>query len=440
LLLSSILRFYALCGQYARALRLFMQCGDREIDAAIEVVGKSQNESLTHQLIDFLVGEKDGVPKDPNYIYRLYLALKKYEEAAKTALIIARQEQDLGNYSLAHSVAVETIRQLEDVGMKVPLHLRQTFVLLHSYMLMKRFVRRKNHDSAARMLLRVTQNVSKFPLHVVPILTSTVIECSRAGLKAAAYENATILMRPEYRKDMTDVNVKRKIEGIVRRRPDFSDEPPEPTSVCPVSGQQIPIMQLECPTTRDALPMCVVSGRHMVLDDLCFCPVSKFPALYSEYVRYIEDEVAALASNDATAELMITAGGESKSSGAISPAPVGAQSPKTRGLSRAMSVPDPVLGKSVTIGDLVLTPPEEALKYIQRYNNVIEKKEEVKKSAGNEGASEEGGDTEGDRGAEAGEDDGEETPGGERRSKKGAPKASKGKIDRARRHRAKKRS
>lgn len=102
---SLLCRFYALCAQYARALRLFLQCGDKEIDAAIDVVGKSQNETLTHQLIDFLVGEKDGVPKDPNYIYRLYLALKKYEDAAKTAMIIARQEQDLGNYALAHKVS-----------------------------------------------------------------------------------------------------------------------------------------------------------------------------------------------------------------------------------------------------------------------------------------------------------------------------------------------
>jgi len=49
-----------MCGQYPRALKLFIQCGDRRIDDAIAVVGKSQSESLIHQLIDFLVGEKDG--------------------------------------------------------------------------------------------------------------------------------------------------------------------------------------------------------------------------------------------------------------------------------------------------------------------------------------------------------------------------------------------
>ena len=45
------LRFYSLCGHYTRALKLFIQCGNREIDAAIEVVGKSQSDGLAHQLI-----------------------------------------------------------------------------------------------------------------------------------------------------------------------------------------------------------------------------------------------------------------------------------------------------------------------------------------------------------------------------------------------------
>ena len=90
------IRYAALSGNYPRALKCYLRCGDKEIDAAIEVVGKSQNDSLTHQLIDFLQGEKDGLPKDQNYFYRLYMALGKYEEAAKIALIIARQEQDIG--------------------------------------------------------------------------------------------------------------------------------------------------------------------------------------------------------------------------------------------------------------------------------------------------------------------------------------------------------
>jgi WD repeat-containing protein 19 len=33
----------------------------------------------------------DRVPKDPNYIFRLYMALGNYRQAARTAVIIARQ-------------------------------------------------------------------------------------------------------------------------------------------------------------------------------------------------------------------------------------------------------------------------------------------------------------------------------------------------------------
>ena len=245
------------------------------------------------------------------------MALKKYDEAAKTALIIARQvgppgntgntcrslisrrtnplstaltaawqEQEMGNYTLAHSVLVETVQQLEAHGIKVSLQLRQAFVLLHSYLRVKPLVKANDHTGAARMLLRVAQSISKFPLHQVQILTSTVIECQRAGLKASAYEYAVMLMRPEHRNAM-DPNLKRKIEAIVRRRSQQGDEAPEDMSPCPVSSEMIPLTQLECPTTRDALPMCVVTGRHMVLSDWCFCPNSKMPALYSEYMRYV---------------------------------------------------------------------------------------------------------------------------------------------------------
>lgn len=70
------------------------------------MVGKARNDMLTHTLIDFLMGETDGVPKDPNYIYRLYMALGSYSQAAKTAIIIAKQEQDLGNYKVGWTTLV----------------------------------------------------------------------------------------------------------------------------------------------------------------------------------------------------------------------------------------------------------------------------------------------------------------------------------------------
>ena len=49
------------------------------------MVGRARSDLLTHQLIDFLMGETAGVPKDPNFIFRLYMALGNYPQAAKTA-------------------------------------------------------------------------------------------------------------------------------------------------------------------------------------------------------------------------------------------------------------------------------------------------------------------------------------------------------------------
>lgn len=83
----------SLCGQHHRALKLFLQCGKQEVEAAIAVVGKARNDMLTHTLIDFLMGETDGVPKDPNYIYRLYMALGSYSQVSPTTHVPSAGER-----------------------------------------------------------------------------------------------------------------------------------------------------------------------------------------------------------------------------------------------------------------------------------------------------------------------------------------------------------
>ena len=37
--------------------------------------------------------------QDAKYLFRLYMALKQYREAARTAIIIAREEQNAGEYN-----------------------------------------------------------------------------------------------------------------------------------------------------------------------------------------------------------------------------------------------------------------------------------------------------------------------------------------------------
>ena len=76
-------------------------------------------------------------------------------------------------------------------------------------------IRLNEHEKGARMLIRVANSISKFPSHVVPILTSTVIECHRSGLKKESFEYASMVMRPEYR-NLVDQKYRKKIEQIVR--------------------------------------------------------------------------------------------------------------------------------------------------------------------------------------------------------------------------------
>jgi hypothetical protein len=70
-------------------------------------------------------------------------------------------------------------------------------------------------QAAARMLLRVADSISSFPKHVVPILTSTVIECHRAGLHASAHKWANVLLQPQHMALVAEPYMK-KIEGIAK--------------------------------------------------------------------------------------------------------------------------------------------------------------------------------------------------------------------------------
>eukprot|EP01116_Phalansterium_solitarium_P013666 TRINITY_DN3106_c0_g1_i10.p2 TRINITY_DN3106_c0_g1~~TRINITY_DN3106_c0_g1_i10.p2 ORF type:complete len:1339 (+),score=616.68 TRINITY_DN3106_c0_g1_i10:197-4213(+) len=271
--------FYMTCGSYPKALELFLQVGESAADKAIELVGKAKQDTLTRQLIDFLMGDTDGIPKDPNYIFRLYMALDNFEQAANTAIIIARQEQELGNYKIAHGILFDTYKDLEMRRIKIPNELKQNLMLLHSYVLAKILMKQKDHMGGARMLTRVAKNISKFPSHIVGILTSTVVECHRAGLKSSAHNFASILVRPEYRNQI-DAKYKRQIEQIVRK-PDRTEEH-EDVEPCPVCSDPLPVTQLDCTSCKNFVPYCIVTVR---LRDAIACV---FPSLcvFSQLVLF----------------------------------------------------------------------------------------------------------------------------------------------------------
>ncbi|NXK78082.1 WDR19 protein, partial [Amazona guildingii] len=284
-------KFFLLCGQYGRALKHFMKSPSTEdnlaIEMAIETVGRAKDEALTNQLIDYLMGESDGMPKDAKYLFHLYMALKQYKEAARTAIIIAREEQCSGNYRNAHDVLFSMYSELKTQKIKIPSEMATNLMILHSYMLAKTHIKRGDHMKGARMLIRVANNISKFPSHVVQILTSVVIECHRAGLKNSAFSFAAMLMRPEYRNKI-DLKYKKKIEAVVRHPGTTATE--EPTTACPYCAFQLPECELLCPSCKNNLPYCIATGRHMVRDDWTVCPHCDFPALYSEFKNMLETE------------------------------------------------------------------------------------------------------------------------------------------------------
>ncbi|KAJ3337755.1 WD repeat-containing protein 19 [Gonapodya sp. JEL0774] len=205
-------------GEYHRALSMLLQAPPDDpvaVELAIETIGLAKDDALTAILIDYLMGDTDGVPKDAKFIFKLYMSLGQYGDAARTAIIIARDEQAQGNYRTAHDLLLDNYRQLQSVNLRIPVELERMLALLHSYVLVKILVKMEEHEKASRMLIRVANNISKFPAHVVPILTSTVVECYRSGLKRSALQFASMVMRPEYRQSV-DAKYKKKIEQIVR--------------------------------------------------------------------------------------------------------------------------------------------------------------------------------------------------------------------------------
>eukprot|EP01029_Cantina_marsupialis_P026834 TRINITY_DN7306_c0_g1_i3.p1 TRINITY_DN7306_c0_g1~~TRINITY_DN7306_c0_g1_i3.p1 ORF type:complete len:1019 (-),score=347.17 TRINITY_DN7306_c0_g1_i3:302-3358(-) len=270
--------FYSKCQQYQKALKLYLQCGESHVSKAIDVVGLARSDQLTHILIDFLMGDPDGVPKDPKHIFRLYMALESYPQAAKTAIILARQEQENGRFKKAHNFLLETMTELRAHDCIIPRHLHDALMLIHSHQRIKALAATGNHFGAAQMLLRVIKKKSQFPSQLVNLLTSTVIECQRSGLKKSAYETALSLMTPEHR-ELIPEKFKRKIEGLIRRP--SKDEKVDDCTPCPNCASSLSNHELECDMCLSSLPYCIVTGRHMTRDDWCQCKNCGFPALSS---------------------------------------------------------------------------------------------------------------------------------------------------------------
>lgn len=162
-------KYYFLAKEYAKALKLLMKAstfGNEEQQAlslAIDCVASSNDDKLAAQLIEFLLGETDGKPKEPKLLFRLYMARKQFREAAKTSIIISGQEQIAGNYRSAHDLLYSMYQELRRNNLTIASDMKFNLNLLHRYILVRIHVKRGDHLLAAKLLVEVAKNISQFP-------------------------------------------------------------------------------------------------------------------------------------------------------------------------------------------------------------------------------------------------------------------------------------
>lgn len=162
-------KYYFLAKEYSKSLKLLIKAstlGNDEKQAlslAIDCVATSNDDKLASQLIEFLLGESDGRPKDPKLLFRLYMARKQFKEAAKAAVIIANQEQIAGNYKSAHDLLFSMYQELKRNNLTVATDMKFNLTLLHRYILVRVHVKRGDHVMAAKLLVEVAKNISQFP-------------------------------------------------------------------------------------------------------------------------------------------------------------------------------------------------------------------------------------------------------------------------------------
>jgi WD repeat-containing protein 19 len=162
-------KYYFLAKEYSKALKLLMKAstfGNEEQQAlslAIDCVASSNDDKLAAQLIEFLLGETDGKPKEPKLLFRLYMARKQFREAAKTSIIISGQEQMAGNYRSSHDLLFSMYQELRRNNLTVASDMKFNLNLLHRYILVRIHVKRGDHLMAAKLLVEVAKNISQFP-------------------------------------------------------------------------------------------------------------------------------------------------------------------------------------------------------------------------------------------------------------------------------------
>ncbi|GAV05730.1 hypothetical protein RvY_15811 [Ramazzottius varieornatus] len=276
--------------QSRKAVELLTKLMQRDtIDAAEEdfllntlvaAAVSSKDMALTDKVVQVLLGNDGGEPKDEKYLLDLYLLSGQHREADKIAVLVAEHHLDSGDYKEAHRVLYRTYIKLLESPRGPSDQLFNLFSLVHSHAVSVVMHTLKEHEKVARMLIRICKNISKFPKDASRFLLSAVLECTKCHLNKSAMEFALILMQPQYRAIVTQ-KYESKILNILRKGGRVVDAEEEATD-CPFASHKLPSSQLFCPLCKLRVPFCVLSGMHLVRFDCAFCPGCDMPAIYSQ--------------------------------------------------------------------------------------------------------------------------------------------------------------
>lgn len=110
--MSAAARFLELSGSVDNAIKLLLNFGDQagDIDKAIDLL--RQCKGMVDYVLKYLQGGSDGVKKNPIYIFKLYLALDRYVEAAKTAFILSDREVEQQRFGRAKALLLTCMNKL----------------------------------------------------------------------------------------------------------------------------------------------------------------------------------------------------------------------------------------------------------------------------------------------------------------------------------------
>ncbi|OAF70691.1 WD repeat-containing protein 19 [Intoshia linei] len=278
------------CKEYKKALINYISASKlnekESIEGSIKTVGVANDDQLVSYLIEFLLGDVDGIPKDARYLFKLYMALKKYPEAAKTAIIIANEEQADGNFRNARDTLLIMELELRKQGIDPSSEMLNNLMLLQSYLMIKVHAVQKNHMLAARLLIRIANNISKFNKHSVKILTFAVLQCNYANLNKSAFKFAATLLQPD-KKEYIDKKHRKMIELVVRKQKSIQILPTK--SPCCYCKEAFDEMELLCPKCEKHLPYCIITGCHYSVTEILECPNCHYGSYKCTFEEYLEN-------------------------------------------------------------------------------------------------------------------------------------------------------